>query len=94
MPQAVPVPLSLTCDIGLQRFGNKRFGESEILRAALPILQPQRHAHPLQNLYVVMDLECVVKVEEVFTPRDTENSGKMEQSDWRGALLFCNILGH
>ena len=74
---------TLTYDVCLQRPGDEGLGNNEIVCGALPTLQAQGHPHALQNLYVVMDLKGVVKVEKVFASTvRTSNVQTAAQNLW------------
>lgn len=62
---------SLTCDVGLQGFGNEGLGDLQLLRAAAARLQAERQAHALQHLHVIVDLKHVVEVEQILKPAET-----------------------
>lgn len=62
--------VALTYNIGLQSFGHQAACNLQILWRALPHLQTTSHAHTLQHLDVIVDLEHAVEIEQILEPAD------------------------
>lgn len=85
----------LTCYEWFQGFGYEGPGYLQIFRRAIACLEPQRHAHALQHLDVVMDLKHVVEVKQVLEPVEENRvvlSMPKEGRDSRGTTRHGSYL--
>lgn len=56
----------LTIQCGLKCLGQHGLGILEVLRRARPGMESTVQAHLLQNVNIVMQLKCVIKVENIL----------------------------